>query len=288
MSDNRIEELDNAEPYERMWRRFRVGRSRLLAALTGTLVGLVIVGGLLYVERRDADALVAGAPCAPAGRPAKDVVRAFLDRVARHADRDALRSCWSDASVADQWTDRLAKTGGPLDLVILSSGRGSDPVGRPLTSVLAMPTWRIDADALWPSGRAKWFLLRDDGDGSWRLTQIQTPLWDIGSCQERTLAPEELVRTFFALLEERQPVGMIECWVKTPERDTIIDRYVATGGATALSITATKHLERGTAVRVFVQWRASPWSGDCCERWFVLHNDGGRWMIASVETSPPS
>lgn len=287
MADPNIEEIGDTEPDEGLWRFVSVGRGHMIAVAAGALFGIVAFGGLLVVERQHEEARIANAPCAPAGKPAKEVVRSFLDRVASGASREALRSCWLDASVADRWVDRLAKTGGPSNLVILSDGLGSDPTGRRLASVLAAPTWRIDADVLWPSERQKWFVLRDDGDGRWRLLEIQTPLWGVGSCADSSLGPEHVVRTFFALLEERQPIGMAECWVNTPDREAIINRYVATGGVASLNITASRDFGGVSAVRVFAQWRASPWSGDCCQRWLVLHQQAESWRIASTDASPP-
>jgi hypothetical protein len=288
VSGTSIVELGDTEPYDGLWRFIRFGRKPMLAVALGTFIGLATIGGLMLLERQRDEARAAAAPCAPPGKLATDVVRAFLERTAR-GDREALGSCWADPGSATVWADRLARTGGPSRIAILNpaGSYGWDPLGRRVAQVLAVPTWRIDADVLWPTGMPKWFILRDDGDGRWRVVAIHTPLWDVGSCTDSSLEPVAIVRTFFALLNERGIVGMAECWVDSTDRSTILGRYLATGGTTSVSITANHEVPGGYAVRVSAQWRASPWTGDCCERWFVLRNDGGRWRIASVEAAPP-
>ncbi|MGH2491061.1 MAG: hypothetical protein ACRDF9_06080 [Candidatus Limnocylindria bacterium] len=285
MSGARIVELGDTEPYDGPWRFTRFGRKPMLAVALGTFIGVATIGALMLLEHQRDEARAAAAPCAPPGRLAKEVVRTFLDRIAR-GDRAALGACWEDPALALPWADRLERTGGASQVAILSEGLSSDPLGR-IANVLAMPTWRVDADVLWPSGRPKSFYLRDDGDGRWQLVGIRTPMWDFGSCMDTLATPVDVVRTFFAFLDERSVVGIEQCWVETAERSVILSRYLATGGATSVSITANREVPGGAAVRVAVQWRASPWNGDCCQRWFVLRNEGGRWRIASVEEAPP-
>jgi hypothetical protein len=286
VSDVSIEDLGDVEPYDGLWRFARLGRRQMLAAAAGVFLGLVAFGALVLVERDHQATRVATAPCTVSGRAAPEVVRTFLGRIER-GDRDAMRSCWSLTDEADRWIDRLVPTKGVSQVEILTANAGADQGGHRLINVLAAPTWRIEADVLWPNARPKWFLLREEEPGVWALRYIQTPLWSAGSCMDGNLPPDEIVRTFFALLDERQPVGMAECFVPSAERDVIIYRLLAAGGFTSLAITNTRPLPDGYAVRVFLQWRASPWSGDCCQRWFVLKSDGGQWKIASVEASPP-
>jgi hypothetical protein len=285
VAESRIVELGDTEPYEGLWRLIRFGRNPLLAVALGTFLGIATIGALIALEHERDEARAAAAPCTPPGRLAKEVVRTFLGRIAR-GDRAALGACWEDPTLALPWADRLERTGGSSQVTILSEGLSSDPLGR-IAYVLAMPVWRVDADVLWPSGRPKLFSLRDDGDGRWQLIGIRTPIWDFGSCTDTLATPVEVVRTFFAFLDERSVVGMEQCWVESDGRSAILSRYLASGGATSVSITANREVPGGAAVRVAVQWRASPWSGDCCQRWFVLQSHGGRWRIASVETSPP-